>query len=167
VDDSQDTEKNLRKGRGSHPNSWANLRPFSTGGDIRRNVSGRPRGFDEVRKLAQQISCEMVSDAHGETMSRIERIFRQWSESTDVMKQREFVAYAYGRPPDRLDATLEQPRTKLILHYGHEAPDYERPDHECLRFQSVWTTAGRCPEPTSASKRVRYSRYPLQCSTHA
>ena len=37
-----------------------NLKPFQKGDDPRRNRNGRPKSFDALRKLAQQVATEDV-----------------------------------------------------------------------------------------------------------
>ena len=89
-------------------------------GDARINRNGRPRGFDEIRKLAQAIADEKVTDAEGVSMRCIEALLRSWATSKEPQLQRAFVEYCYGKVPDKLETNpLENQRT-LILHYGHE-----------------------------------------------
>lgn len=120
--DSQDTEKNLRNGRGNHPNSRANLRPFSTGGDVRRNVTGRPKNFDELRRLSQKIGAEETTDSKGNVMTRIEHILRKLAASSDPQALRIFLEYGFGRPVEKLDVNELEKKPVLVLHYAHERP---------------------------------------------
>lgn len=99
----------------------AGLKPF-TKGDPRINRKGRPRSFDELRKLAQAIAHEEVTDAEGNTMSCVEAILRAWAISDEPQLQRAFVEYAFGRVPDKLETDPLENKTTLILHYGHERP---------------------------------------------
>jgi hypothetical protein len=48
-------------------------------GDPRCNRNGRPKGFDELRRVAQQIVGEDVIWADGSVITRAELIFRRWS----------------------------------------------------------------------------------------
>jgi hypothetical protein len=93
--------------------------------DPRINRLGRPKHFDQFRKLAQRIAAEKVIDAAGNSLTRIEQILRSWSRSKQPALQLAFVAYGYGKPPEKLELDRLEPRTRLILHYAHEAPDYQ------------------------------------------
>jgi len=75
-------------------------------GDPRINRKGRPRTFDTLRALAQQIATEMSSS--GSSMSNVEAIMRDWAYSSDVRKQQIFVEYAYGKvPTSNIDAQID------------------------------------------------------------
>lgn len=90
------------------------LKPF-TKNDPRINRNGRPKSFDALRKLAQQIAHEVVKaggvevviDGHKVTVA--EAILRQWATSKDARLQQAFMEYAFGKPPQttnlRFDAT--------------------------------------------------------------
>ncbi len=95
-------------------------------GDSRINRSGRPRGFDEMRKMAQRIASETVIDERGIPMTCAEAVLRSWARSSEPALQRAFVEYAFGRVPDRLDCETLENKTTLILHYGHEKERLER-----------------------------------------
>jgi hypothetical protein len=101
--------------------SLSNLKPF-TKGDRRINRKGRPKSFDEFRRLAQQIAHEKV-DKDGELMTRVEAILRNWTTSKQPVLQLAFIAYCYGKPPEKLETTGLENKTTLILHYPHERPD--------------------------------------------
>lgn len=78
-------------------------------GDTRINRKGRPRTFDALRKLAQQIGHE---DAVGEDGAPIlidenlitttESILRQWAASKNPVLQIKFMEVAYGKVPDEV-----------------------------------------------------------------
>jgi hypothetical protein len=108
-----DQEKPQRKTAG---------RPFAKG-DSRINRSGRPKSFEELRRAAQRIASENVIDAAGNSFSRIESILRQWSRSKQPALQLAFVAYAYGKPPEKIETNGLENKPTLILHYAHERPD--------------------------------------------
>ena len=89
-------------------------------GDSRINRSGRPKGFDAMRKMAQKIACEMVTDSEGNKMRCVEAILRSWAKSKEPQLQIAFVAYAFGKVPDKLETNPLENKKTLILHYGHE-----------------------------------------------
>lgn len=70
-----------------------------TKGDKRINRKGRPKSFDALRKLAQGISHENVTNAKGETVTVVEAVLRQWAASKDPRLQMQFVEVAYGKAP--------------------------------------------------------------------
>ncbi len=94
--------------------------PFVKGEDPRRNLKGRPRSFDAVRELAQQICHEELITKDGTAISRVEALLRSWSGSIEPSLQKAFVEYAFGKVPDKLETTLEH-KTKLFLNYSHES----------------------------------------------
>jgi len=80
-------------------------------GDPRINRKGRPRSFDALRTLAQQIAHEearsggapVVVEGHKATVA--EMILRQWAASKNPQLQRAFIEIAFGKVPDALDLT--------------------------------------------------------------
>lgn len=86
------------------------VKPFIKG-DSRINRKGRPKSFDALRALAQQIAHEVaqsngqpvIIDGHKATVA--EMIMRQWASSKDTRKQEAFIQYAFGRVPDRQELT--------------------------------------------------------------
>ena len=78
--------------------------PFRKG-DPRINRKGRPKSFDQLRSLAQEIAHEaakqgnqpVVIDGHVVTVT--EAIMRQWAMSKDPRLQQKFVEVAYGQVP--------------------------------------------------------------------
>ncbi len=69
--------------------------------DPRINRKGRPRSFDALRELAQQIAHEptqIVVDGHKVTVA--EAILRQWAQSKNPILQRAFIETAFGKVPD-------------------------------------------------------------------
>jgi hypothetical protein len=108
----------------SKQRSLSNLKPF-TKGDRRINRKGRPKNFDQFRELARAIAHEKITDKDGELMTRVEAILRSWTTSKQPVLQLAFIAYCYGKPPEKLEVNKLEPRTRLILHYGNELPARE------------------------------------------
>jgi hypothetical protein len=95
------------------------LRPFVKG-DPRINRKGRPKSFDQFRELAQAIGHEKITDKDGELMMRVEAILRSWTTSKQPVLQLAFIAYCYGKPPDKIETESLQPGTVLRLHFANE-----------------------------------------------
>lgn len=80
-------------------------------GDPRINRKGRPRNFDALRELAQQIAHEvaqseggpLVIDGHAVTVA--EAIMRKWATSKDARLQQAFIKVAYGEDTQRMELT--------------------------------------------------------------
>ena len=73
-------------------------------GDPRINRKGKPRSFDALRDLAQQIASEKITSSDGRTaMSRIELILREMSISKDPRQRIAFVEIAYGKVPNPVE----------------------------------------------------------------
>jgi len=101
------------------------LKPF-VAGDPRINRAGRPKFFDQLRKLAIAIACEQVTLSNGRKISLIEAILRSWARSKEPALQIKFVEIAYGKVPDKIETNLA-PRTVLRLYWPHERPDLLQP----------------------------------------
>ena len=79
------------------------------GKDPRINRKGRPRNFDSLRSLTQQIAHEVarkskeqggepvIVDGHVVTIT--EAIMRSWAMSKDPRLQQKFIEVAYGQVP--------------------------------------------------------------------
>ena len=66
------------------------------------NRKGRPKSFDALRTLAQQIAHEVAKDKSGQELvisgnkvTIVEAIMRQWA--TDKKMQQAFIEYAFGK----------------------------------------------------------------------
>lgn len=77
-----------------------------TKGDPRINRKGRPRTFDALRTLAQDIAHEEAKDANGQTITVngkgvtiAEAILRKWATSKDPRLQINFMEVAFGKTP--------------------------------------------------------------------
>jgi hypothetical protein len=96
-------------------------RPFAKG-DPRINRNGRPKSFDALRKLAQQIAHEetaLVVGGHKVTVA--EAILRQWAQSKNPQLQRAFVEIAFGKVPDRHEITGADSGPIRINPYDYNA----------------------------------------------
>ena len=86
----------------------SNLKPF-TKGDPRINRKGRPKSFDALRELAQQIAHEGAQQGgqpiviNGHTVTVAEAILRSWATSKNPQLQRAFVEVAFGKVPDKVE----------------------------------------------------------------
>lgn len=90
-------------------------RPFVKG-DPRINRNGRPRNFDEVRALAQQIAHKKEKNGR----EAIANVLEEWRDSPEPALQKAFVEYAFGKVPDKIEATGLENKTTLVLHFDHE-----------------------------------------------
>jgi hypothetical protein len=93
-------------GSNTTENSGKRGKPF-TKGDPRINRKGRPKSFDALRELAQEIAHEkaknsdgkvIVHDGHAVTVA--EAIMRKWASSSNPQLQKAFVEIAFGKVPD-------------------------------------------------------------------
>ena len=76
-------------------------------GDPRINRKGRPKSFDALRELAQQIAHEKITEVNGHGATVAEMILRKWATSNNPQLQRAFIEVAFGKVPDVLHATAE------------------------------------------------------------
>lgn len=78
-------------------------------GDPRINRKGRPRSFDALRELAQQIAHEVarskgepvIIDGHKVTVA--EMILRSWAQSGKPQLQQGFIEIAFGKVPTPIE----------------------------------------------------------------
>ena len=77
-------------------------KPFTTG-DPRINRKGRPKSFDALRELGQQIAHEEAKTGagqlviNGHVVTVAEAILRQWAQSKDPRLQMAFIEVAFGK----------------------------------------------------------------------
>ena len=80
-------------------------------GDPRINRKGRPRSFDALRELAQQIAHEEAKTGGaqivigGHVVTVAEAILRSWATSKDARLQQAFIEVAFGKTPTRTEIT--------------------------------------------------------------
>lgn len=90
-------------------------------GDKRINRKGRPRSFDALRELAQQVAHEAVplkdkdGQPTGASMTVVEAILRQWAQSKNPQLQRAFIEVAFGKVPDELNVDATVNGTTFII----------------------------------------------------
>lgn len=79
-----------------------------TKGDPRINRKGRPKNFDQLRKLAQAIAHSPVVDQEGNAIGTVAtELMDQWSHSLEPRLQIEFVRIAFGKVPDEIRGTIQ------------------------------------------------------------
>ena len=96
------------------------LIPFKKG-DPRINRKGRPKSFDQLRALAQSIAVEVVETKQGDKITVIDAIMRQWAQSKDPRLVQAFIAYAYGKVPEKLEGAGD--KGEIVLRVIHDHKD--------------------------------------------
>ena len=89
-------------------------------GDARINRKGRPRSYDQLRKLAQAIANETTTDNEGNQITTIVAILRSWATSKQPSLQIAFVEYAFGKVPDKHEHDGDSFAPIVILRHAHE-----------------------------------------------
>ena len=86
-----------------------NLKPF-TKGDPRINRKGKPKTFDALRELAQQIAHEEAKTQDGtpvviagRKVTNAELVLRKWMASKDARLQMHVMEVAFGKVPQVLE----------------------------------------------------------------
>lgn len=92
-------------------------------GDPRINRKGRPRNFDALRELAQQIAHEKITEVNGHGATVAEMILRKWASSNNPKLQRAFIEVAFGKVPDNINVDVNNRGTINIkgVDYRHIA----------------------------------------------
>ena len=110
------------------PPNPQNLKPFKKG-DPRINRNGRPKSFDALRTLAQDIAHEkakaggntVVIDGHSVTVA--EAILRQWAQSKNPALQQKFIEVAFGKVPQAVEITGKDGGPIITKAYTVVSPD--------------------------------------------
>ena len=85
------------------------------------NRKGRPRTFDNLRELAQQIAHEEALSngapvvINGHVVTVAEAIMRQWAQSKNYQLQKGFIEVAFGKVPDHVDITTDGKEIKMYI----------------------------------------------------
>ena len=83
-------------------------------------MGGRPKSFDAFRELAQSIANEELKLQDGRKISVAEAVLRKCAKANEPALIRTFLEYAFGKVPDKIEATGLENKTNLILHFDHE-----------------------------------------------
>ncbi len=94
-------------------------------GDARINRRGRPRSFDQLRKLAQAIAHETTTDNQGNEITTAVAILRSWATSKQPSLQIAFIEYAFGKVPNKLERSPLENKPIFILRHAHHRPERE------------------------------------------
>ena len=114
-----------RMNKGGKP--WG--QPFVKG-DPRINRNGRPKTFDQLRQLAQDIAHEIANKKTGQTVA--ENILAKWAKSKWMQKH--FLEVAFGKvpvkvqmgaDPDQEPVNVERARERLRQIIGKQTAERE------------------------------------------
>lgn len=100
-----------------------------TKGDARINRKGRPKSFDALRELAQQIAHEEAQSKgepvviNGRIATVTEVILRQWAQSKDPRLQMHFIEVAFGKVPAVIEGAGNDKEILLRVVYGRPRVD--------------------------------------------
>ena len=115
-----------------------NLKPFKKG-DPRINRAGRPKSFDQLRALAQEIAHEVAKDksghevtVNGKRATVAEMILRQMA--TDPKRQQQFIEVAFGKVPQPVEMSMDK---ELIALLQQATPE------ERQAIVSIWPEAAQ------------------------
>lgn len=97
----------------------ATLKPFKKGKgvDPRINRNGRPKSFDKLRKLAQQLAHEIVKDKNGNPIIRDNAKQTQITELLrDLIKKDpvKFLEYAFGKPKEKVEVSGNEEKPIVV-----------------------------------------------------
>lgn len=106
----------------NNPNAKDNLKNFKKGKgkgrDPRINTNGRPKSFNKLRKLAQQLAHEEATNSKGEPLmldghkqTQITMILRELMRENPKL----FLEYAFGKPKDEIELSGSIEQSLIIL----------------------------------------------------
>ena len=105
-----------------------NLKPFAKN-DKRINRKGRPKTFDALRSLAQQIAHKEQPQKDGSFMTTAELILIDWATSKEPSLQIKFVEYAWGKVPQAIDM-----KASVTSDVKYTSDDYAEADKKSAEF---------------------------------
>jgi hypothetical protein len=88
-------------------------------GDPRINRKGRPRTFDELRKLAQDLAHSEIKTGKMKGMTVATAILASWAASREPTLQKAFIEYAYGKVSEKLE-TEHTEKAIILVKHSHE-----------------------------------------------
>lgn len=98
-------------------------------GDPKINRKGRPKSFDALRELAQQLAHEPAKDKSGKEIVRDDHIVTQ-AEAIMLNMMREnperFIEIAFGKVPQPVDVTSGGEKIKAYI--GINPDDWDKSD---------------------------------------
>lgn len=92
-----------------------NLKPFVKG-DKRINRNGRPKSFDQLRKLAQRILSEAIEENDTYKITRIEKMLKSMADGRSSADRQTVLAYAYGKPKETVEVQQDA-KVKVEIEY--------------------------------------------------
>lgn len=107
-----------RKGRPATSGS------FKPGPDPRRNIGGRPKSFDQLRKLIQERFAEAVSGGEGAT--EVDHLILSMLRSKNPADRKLLLEYGFGKPREEIDLNAGPLSVKLVWpdgNSGSHSPD--------------------------------------------
>ena len=96
------------------------LKPFRFKKGESGNPNGRPKSFDQFKALAQEVANEELTLGDGRKISVAEAMLRKCAKSNEAQLIKTFFEYAFGKVPDKIEATGLENKTTLVLHFDHE-----------------------------------------------
>ena len=134
--------------------------------DPRINRLGRPRSFDALRELAQQIANETAAGADGKPLvisghvaTIAEMILRSWARSSNPQLVRGFIEVAYGKVPDELRLDLSRLDDSELVKYvepilARLGISLEPPEPQGIRIttEQIQVQLDATPDPVSAAR---------------
>ncbi len=97
------------------PNPVVGNIPFAKGFDPRRNIHGRPEGFDELRALVREIGHQ---DLTQDGLTRIAAKVMMMYGSKNALDTANLLAYGWGKVKDESAATLDGELKITIVRDG-------------------------------------------------
>ena len=83
--------------------------------DPRINRQGRPKSFDGLRILAQEVlNGKIINSDRSMALTRIQIILTEWAQSRDIRKQQALVEIAYGKVPQAVELSGKDGKPLVI-----------------------------------------------------